>query len=162
MNSKIYIGNIQPNPKEFKIWVNEEGSIKTYDTTQGTWSEIKGGASNTQPAPAEKITFTVIDGAGTETTYTAEKGMTWAQFITSSYNVNSWTSNEYEYIHLYYWDNGLDNSWGSGESDTLVYVNNGTMYDEDNYVKQNDFIIADHNYGIEHDSWGVGGGGGMP
>lgn len=31
MNAKIYTGNIQPNPKEYKVWVNDEGVIKTWN-----------------------------------------------------------------------------------------------------------------------------------
>ena len=37
MNAKIYNGNVQPNPKEFKIWVNDEGTIKTWNGTK--WVE---------------------------------------------------------------------------------------------------------------------------
>ena len=37
MNAKIYKGNIQPNPKEFKIWVNDEGTIRTWNGTE--WIE---------------------------------------------------------------------------------------------------------------------------
>lgn len=158
MNSKIYYGNVQPNSKEYKIWVNNEGSIKTYDTTQGTWSEVKGGASNTQPAPAEKITFTVVDGAGTETTYAAEKGMTWKEFGTSQYNTEEWPISEFDdIVYIYYIDRG---GWNGGESDVLTYVSPyyGLQYINDNYVHPDDFIIANHKYGKEHDSWGIGGG----
>ena len=37
MNAKIYNGNIQPNHKEYKIWVNDEGIIKTWNGTE--WVE---------------------------------------------------------------------------------------------------------------------------
>lgn len=120
MNAKIYTGDIQPNAKEYKIWIDSKGSIKTYDTTQGTWSEVRGGASNTQPAPAEKITFVVVDGAGTETTYTAEKGMTWKQFGASQYNTEGWPIDEFDSnVFIYYVDYG---DWNGGESDVLTYV----------------------------------------
>lgn len=42
MNAKIYNGNVQPNPKEFKIWVNDEGIIKTWNGTK--WIEQSGGS----------------------------------------------------------------------------------------------------------------------
>lgn len=42
MNAKIYNGNVQPNPKEFKIWVNDEGVIKTWNGTE--WVEQSGGS----------------------------------------------------------------------------------------------------------------------
>lgn len=158
MNAKIYTGDIQPNAKEYKIWIDSKGSIKTYDTTQGTWSEVKGGASDTQPTPAEKITFTVVDGAGTETTYTAEKGMTWKQFGTSQYNTEGWPIDEFDdYVYIYYIDRGI---WSGGESDVLTYVSPyyGPGHITDNYVNQDDLIIANHRYGKEHDAWGIGGG----
>lgn len=37
MNAKIYNGNVQPNHKEYKIWVNNEGVIKTWNGTK--WIE---------------------------------------------------------------------------------------------------------------------------
>lgn len=40
MNAKIYNGNIQPNHKEYKIWVNDEGIIKTWNGTK--WVEQSG------------------------------------------------------------------------------------------------------------------------
>ena len=43
MNAKIYNGNVQPNPKEFKIWVNDEGIIKTWNGTE--WIEQSEGSS---------------------------------------------------------------------------------------------------------------------
>ena len=42
MNAKIYNGNVQPNPKEYKIWVNDEGIIKTWNSTE--WIEQSGGS----------------------------------------------------------------------------------------------------------------------
>ena len=44
MNAKIYNGNVQPNPKEFKIWVNDEGVIKTWNGTE--WIEQSGGSGS--------------------------------------------------------------------------------------------------------------------
>lgn len=44
MNAKIYNGNVQPNPKEFKIWVNDEGLIKTWNGTK--WVESSGGSGS--------------------------------------------------------------------------------------------------------------------
>lgn len=42
MNAKIYNGNVQPNHKEYKIWVNDEGAIKTWNGTE--WIEQSGGS----------------------------------------------------------------------------------------------------------------------
>ena len=42
MNAKIYNGNVQPNHKEYKIWVNDEGVIKTWNGTE--WVEQSGGS----------------------------------------------------------------------------------------------------------------------
>ena len=44
MNAKIYNGNVQPNHKEYKIWVNDEGIIKTWSGTE--WIEQSGGSGN--------------------------------------------------------------------------------------------------------------------
>ena len=44
MNANIYTGNVQPNHKEFKIWVNDEGIIKTWNGTE--WIEYGGGSSS--------------------------------------------------------------------------------------------------------------------
>ena len=44
MNAKIYNGNVQPNHKEYKIWVNDEGIIKTWNGTE--WIEQSGGSGN--------------------------------------------------------------------------------------------------------------------
>lgn len=44
MNAKIYNGNVQPNPKEYKIWVNDEGIIKTWNGTE--WIEWSGGSGS--------------------------------------------------------------------------------------------------------------------
>ena len=44
MNAKIYTGNVQPNHKEFKIWVNDEGLIKTWNGQK--WVECSGGSSS--------------------------------------------------------------------------------------------------------------------
>ena len=44
MNANIYTGNVQPNHKEFKIWVNDEGTIKTWNGTE--WIEQSGGGTS--------------------------------------------------------------------------------------------------------------------
>lgn len=44
MNSKIYNGNVQPNPKEFKIWVDDEGTIRTWNGTE--WIEAASGGGS--------------------------------------------------------------------------------------------------------------------
>ena len=44
MNAKIYNGNVQPNHKEYKIWVNDEGIIKTWNGTE--WIEQSGGSGS--------------------------------------------------------------------------------------------------------------------
>lgn len=45
MNAKIYNGNVQPNHKEYKIWVNNEGVIKTWNGTE--WIEQSGESGGT-------------------------------------------------------------------------------------------------------------------
>ncbi len=46
MNAKIYNGNVQPNPKEFKIWVNDEGTIKTWNGTKWVESVSSSGSGS--------------------------------------------------------------------------------------------------------------------
>lgn len=46
MNAKIYNGNVQPNPKEYKIWVNDEGIIKTWNGTEWIESASSGGSDD--------------------------------------------------------------------------------------------------------------------
>lgn len=150
--NKVVYSNVQPNTKEAGIWVNtDNGNISIAENDK--W---KGG--NTQHAPAEKITFTVMDSSGYEITYTAEKGMTWKQFIGSEYDVDNWMTTEYdEFVYIYYIDYGPS----GGESHSLTYVpplTGVTIGAVGNAVRVNDFILADHTYGKEFDSWGIGPG----
>ena len=46
MNAKIYNGNVQPNHKEYKIWVNDEGVIKTWNGTEWIESTSSGGSGS--------------------------------------------------------------------------------------------------------------------
>lgn len=55
MNAKIYNGNVQPNHKEYKIWVNDEGIIKTWNGTE--WIEQSGSGSGS----GEASTFEYLD-----------------------------------------------------------------------------------------------------
>lgn len=43
LNKKTYIGDIEPNPKEFGIWVKQDGTAKVYDYINNEW---KGGSSD--------------------------------------------------------------------------------------------------------------------
>lgn len=53
MNSKIYNGNVQPNPKEFKIWVDDEGTIRTWNGTEWIEATAGGGSSGSGEANAK-------------------------------------------------------------------------------------------------------------
>lgn len=50
MNAKIYNGNVQPNPKEFKIWINDEGLIKTWNGTEWIEATTSSGGSGSGEA----------------------------------------------------------------------------------------------------------------
>lgn len=39
--SKVKFGKTQPNPKEYKMWIDDDGVIKTFDGIK--WDEIQGG-----------------------------------------------------------------------------------------------------------------------
>lgn len=43
LNKKTYVGDIEPNPKEFGIWVKQDGTAKVYDYINNEW---KGGSSD--------------------------------------------------------------------------------------------------------------------
>lgn len=36
--NKIFYGNIRPNPKESKIWLNGKGNLSTYNSTKQKWN----------------------------------------------------------------------------------------------------------------------------
>ena len=59
MNAKIYNGNVQPNHKEFKIWVNDEGIIKTWNGTE--WIE-QSGASSSGSGEASTVEYLDLRG----------------------------------------------------------------------------------------------------
>lgn len=62
MNAKIYNGNIQPNPKEFKIWVNDEGTIKTWNGTKWVESAASSGGSGSGSGSGDSNWICVING----------------------------------------------------------------------------------------------------
>jgi hypothetical protein len=63
MNAKIYNGNVQPNSKEFKIWVNDEGLIKTWDGNK--WIEQSGGSGS---GSGNGVEYTYLDLRGYDAT----------------------------------------------------------------------------------------------
>ena len=79
MNAKIYNGNVQPNHKEYKIWVNDEGIIKTWNGTE--WIEQSGGSG--ESGGGEDSTVEYLDLANTVPSLC--NGEYWTlQFITAS------------------------------------------------------------------------------
>lgn len=85
MNAKIYNGNVQPNPKEFKIWVNDEGVIKTWNGIK--WVEATAGEENV--GSIEKPAYIGFEiwqpslGDGNYYRYSkdATSGDTWEKFL---------------------------------------------------------------------------------
>lgn len=57
MNAKIYNGNVQPNPKEFKIWVNDEGLIKTWNGTEWVENTAGEGDSGSGGSFMQEVTY---------------------------------------------------------------------------------------------------------
>ena len=68
MNAKIYNGNVQPNHKEYKIWVNDEGIIKTWNGTK--WIEQSGGSGESGGGEASTVEY--LDVSGRELTDTVK------------------------------------------------------------------------------------------
>lgn len=52
LNKKTYIGDIEPNPKEFGIWVKQDGTAKVYDYINNEW---KGGSGNGEASTVEYL-----------------------------------------------------------------------------------------------------------
>ena len=69
MNAKIYNGNVQPNPKEFKIWVNDEGIIKTWNGTEWIESASSGGSDNSE----DKVIYYEVTSAIKD--FTSDEGL---------------------------------------------------------------------------------------
>ena len=44
MNNNVYKGSVQPNPKEYSVWVDSKGVIKTWNGTE--WIEQSGTSNN--------------------------------------------------------------------------------------------------------------------
>lgn len=60
LNKKTYIGDIEPNPKEFGIWVKQDGTAKVYDYINNEW---KGGSSN-DGGDSSNIEYLDVSGFG--------------------------------------------------------------------------------------------------
>ena len=59
LNKKTYIGDIEPNPKEFGIWIKEDGSAKIYDYVKNEW---KSSSSNNDGGGSSSIEYLDISG----------------------------------------------------------------------------------------------------
>lgn len=88
--NKIFYGDIQPNPKESKIWLNVNGQLKTYNQHKQSWRDLP--QSNDEELPPQEpkqITFEIEGHWGG--LCTALEGMTWEEWCNSEYNVNGFT-----------------------------------------------------------------------
>ena len=81
---KIFYGDVQPNHKEHKIWVNSKGVIKTYNNEEDKWVELtndnqpsEGGSSVSTP---EMSSFSVESKALGVLNYQCYKGESWASW----------------------------------------------------------------------------------
>ena len=45
MNNNVYKGDVQPNHKEYSVWVDSKGVIKTFDGNE--WKVASGGCIST-------------------------------------------------------------------------------------------------------------------
>ena len=119
MNAKIYNGNIQPNHKEYKIWVNNEGIIKTWNGTKwvgqiGTSDDNEGGSAD--EVGLGQFLIRNEDGGGGSQPFRFEQGMTWREWTTTKYNIEGW------YIDTHYPSDG-------GEPyDVIVTREGGTTF----------------------------------
>ena len=82
--NKIVYSNIQPNPKESKVWLHPHDGLKTYNQQKQEWGGTTGGSSN-DDSKKELLTFT-FDGSIEQQ---CEKGMNWVEWQLSEYNTCS-------------------------------------------------------------------------
>lgn len=100
----LYIGSTEPenknviwlNPEEEESWINDtytKSALNEYsESTDNGYScdyinTILGDIDN-RLSELLLITFTVTDKDSVTVTYTAQKGMTWGEWVESEYNVN--------------------------------------------------------------------------
>ena len=94
--------------------------------------------------------------------YTAEEGMTWAEFCASDYNTDDW----YAYDPEYEGDNHVETFFVSeGDGPWISYEEWGWItYSESTYYEgresRDNKIVANHVYYEQFDTYGIGGGGG--
>lgn len=89
--NKIFYGDIQPNHKEHKIWINSKGIIKTYNRNKQQWGTLI--QSTDEPAVPEEPEI-IFEFTINNIIYQAVDGMTWQQWVNSKYNVDGFTINE--------------------------------------------------------------------
>lgn len=82
MNSKIYYGNTQPNSKEFKIWVNDEGVIKTWDGNK--WNAVESNSGSTSTPSQGNLAVAAVEGWYD---FVFVEGMTWEVFLENIINI---------------------------------------------------------------------------
>lgn len=75
--NKIVYSNIQPNPKESKVWLHPHDGLKTYNQKKQEWSQSTNNGSTNDAIS----TFTI-----SEIEYKYEQGMNWLEWINSKYN----------------------------------------------------------------------------
>lgn len=113
----MHYGNIQPNPLESKVWLQANGTLKTYDSHGKQWRNIEVvPPTEEKPVEPREIEFT-IEGIGV---CKCMSGMTWSDWCNSEYNPHTWENvlsgnSIYEIYALYDKDMGED-------SVILVYV----------------------------------------
>lgn len=68
LNKKTYIGGIEPNPKEFGIWIKNDGSHKMYDYNTHQWVCTCDGGTDGSPEPQilEITNYFSIEGESVE------------------------------------------------------------------------------------------------
>ena len=137
MSSKIYYGKIQPNSKEYKIWVDVKGVIRTFDGQK--WNQMV--TNNNQSESPQLIQFTVNNKQ-----YTALSKMNWIDFVNSEYNVDNFYT-EFDGASTFI----ITNTTGSDFFPIYCYVLNPTtgipVLGKD--LIEKDGIYPVNNFGME-------------
>lgn len=89
-NKKTHIGDIEPNPKEFGIWIKNDGTTKVYDHVKQEWQHK---CDNTGGEELNYVYYKISTAADYETKTTMEE----CGALFSGVNNNS--STEPQFVH---------------------------------------------------------------
>lgn len=95
--NKIFYGDVQPNHKEHKIWVDSKGVIKTYNNEEDKWVEL---TNNETPSDEVRtIKFSIETETLGVLEYSCKENQTWGSWI-FSVEEPSWHGFEFIWVEM--------------------------------------------------------------